>query len=188
MGRHWRFARIAFVAMAAAAAGAAYAGEDALHASELIGERVAGRDGETLGEITELRLDTRWAGAHYIELARGEGSEASSFAYPVNALRRVDGALQLNVPGERLDQLPGFSLPEVRYVAARGLLGRAVDDALGNRAGTLVDVVIDAQSGQTRYFVVEFDEQGERLTLPSHNLRLQPGGNPVLRAARTRRG
>ena len=170
--------------VATSTAAVAQTEQPAVTPGELIGERVIGRQGEVVGEIAQIRLDVRDHGVHFIELKR----EAQSFAYPVNALRRADGVLRLNVPAERLDELPGNTLPQARYVPAQRVIGGAVDDALGNRAGTLVDVGIDPQSGRTSYYLVEFEPSGERLKLPAHNLTLQPQGNPVLRASRTRRG
>jgi sporulation protein YlmC with PRC-barrel domain len=178
--------RLALFALAAAFMTAALAQTErpAVTPGELMGERVVGREGELIGEIAGIRLDVRDNGVHYIELQR----EAQSFAYPVNALHRADGILRLNVPAERLDGLPGNPLPIARYVPAQRVIGGGVDDALGNRAGVLVDLGIDPQSGRTIYYLVEFEPSGERLKLPAHNLRLQPHGNPVLRASQTRRG
>lgn len=179
-----RFATAALLVLAAAAmAAVAQTAPPAVTPGELIGERVVGRQGEVIGEIAGIRLDVRDDGVHFIELQR----EAQSFAYPMNALRRAGGVLHLNVAAGRLDELPGNTLP-ARYVPAQRVIGGAVDDALGNRAGTLVDLGIDPQSGRTSYYLVEFEPSGERLKLPAHNLRLQQQGNPVLRAARTRRG
>jgi sporulation protein YlmC with PRC-barrel domain len=173
----------------------ATAQEQGVHA--LLGREVSSVEGERLGEIAGVLLDSRPAGVHYVFVAVPSlDAERKRLAYPVNALRARDGRLLLNVRPERLAASPGFEgrdWPDPRfrtgerYLRARTALGRPVEDALGNRVGRLRDIFVNLESGHTSYFVVQFEQGAETLELPAHQLRLHPKHNPTLDADSERR-
>jgi sporulation protein YlmC with PRC-barrel domain len=156
-----------------------------IRARELIGTPVAGPNGESLGEISDLLLDVRDAGVNYVLLASG-GEEGRRFVYPLDAFRRSGAGLTLEGEFEWRAPWPGVERRD--YVRADELLGRAVEDRIGNTVGRLQDVVVNLHSGRTRQFLVAFfDQPGGPLALPASLVRLQAKGNPVLHAEPNRR-
>jgi sporulation protein YlmC with PRC-barrel domain len=159
--------------------------EGDMRARELIGMPVAGADGEPLGTISGLMLDVRDAGVHYIVLGSASG-EDRRFAYRLDVFRRGGRGLTLEGGLERRAPLPGLEGRD--YVRAAELLGRGVEDRIGNTVGRLQDVVVNLYSGRSRQFlVVFFDQPGSPLALPAWLVRLQAKGNPVLHAEPNRR-
>ena len=176
----------------------AYGQEADVRASTLIGSQVSGANGGRIGEIVGLLIDVRERGVHYALLAveRAGGAE-ERFAYPLNAFHRSgDRRLALNVPRERLRELPGFDgrdWPDprfrsgTRYVAAARLFARDVEDRIGNRVGRIEDAMLSLDTGTTEALLVAFDGQATPLRLPTHLIRLQVEGSAVLQADRARR-
>jgi sporulation protein YlmC with PRC-barrel domain len=159
-------------------------------ASEVIGKPVRTPQGKALGEIAGLLLHTRPNGVHYAQLAyRDAAGEEKRFAYPLNAFRRAGEALVLNVPPTHLEKSDERRLEsDERYVAATAVLGRGVDDRLGNTIGRLDDVLVNLESGRTRSFLITFaDQPGATLPLSAHLVRLQAEGNLILHADPDRR-
>ncbi|MDO9488206.1 MAG: PRC-barrel domain-containing protein [Sphingomonadaceae bacterium] len=78
----------------------------------ICGTDVAGADGESLGSISELMIDSGSGGVAYAVLAYGGllGVGEKLFAVPWRAfdVDAASGAIKLSVPRERLDALPGF--------------------------------------------------------------------------------
>lgn len=166
-------------------------------ASELLGSHVASSaDGERLGWIAGLLLDSLPRGQHYAILSvRDRDGDDKRFAYPVNALRRGEQGLLLDVPQRNLDASPGYQQrgwpsPRVRagerYVRARDVIGAEVRDALGKAAGTIEDIVLDLGDGRARAFLVRFPD-GRTLPLPAHDVRLSPHGGATLQPDSQRR-
>lgn len=161
-----------------------------IRASEVIAKPVRTPQGKPLGEIVGLLLATQPNGVHYAQLAYRDAEGAHKrFAYPLNAFGRVEGAFVLNVPPVHLEKSEEFRLHDrEHYVEAGAVLGRPVDDQLGNTVGRLDDVVVNLASGRTRSFLIAFDEQaGAVLPLSAHLLQLQAIGNPILHADPDRR-
>ena len=81
-------------------------------AGGICGGSVLGADGETLGSITELMVDTDSGAIAYAVLSYGGvlGVGEKLFAVPWRcfAIDAVSGEVRLDVPRERLDELPGF--------------------------------------------------------------------------------
>ena len=80
--------------------------------SGISGASVTGADGETLGSITELMLDTDSGGVAYAVLAYGGvlGVGEKLFALPWDALAidAASGEVSSSLTRERLDGLSGF--------------------------------------------------------------------------------
>lgn len=83
-----------------------------LPAGNICGASVADADGESLGSITELMVDTDGGGVAYAVLAYGGllGVGEKLFAVPWRAFEvdAVSGAISLPVARERFEELPGF--------------------------------------------------------------------------------
>jgi len=157
--------------------------EGDIRASELVGLPVAGTDGEVLGRVAALLLDVRETGVNYLVLASG-GQEDPRFAHPLEAFRRAGSGLALEDRFARRAPRPAGG----HHVPAEQLLGRGVDDRIGNTVGRLHDVVVNLHSGRPRQFLVAFfDQPGGALALPASFMLLQAKGNPVLHAGPHRR-
>jgi sporulation protein YlmC with PRC-barrel domain len=176
-----------------AAAGASQPAD--YRASALLGTQVVTPRSEPLGWIEALLLDVRPNGIHYAVLTVGAGEAKKRFAYPLNAFRPAGNLLALNVQPERLAGLPGYGrhawpAPEQRtgqrYVRAARVIGGGLIDPLGNGIGKVTDIVLDVNTGHTRYYAVEF-QAGERLPIAPHDLRLSPERPPTLIADSHRR-
>lgn len=87
------------------------AGRD-VRASKLIGRNVENAQGDNLGEVKDLIIDTANQRVHYAVLSFGGmlGLGDKLFAYPVSAFKpQVDGdKLVLNVDKDKLKNAPGF--------------------------------------------------------------------------------
>jgi sporulation protein YlmC with PRC-barrel domain len=83
-----------------------------MSATTLIGDPVKNADGEQLGELKEIMLDTETGRIAYGVLSFGGflGMGDKLFAIPWSALRvhDTDHALVLNVQKEQLEKAPGF--------------------------------------------------------------------------------
>lgn len=184
---------IAVLAASAYFGSALAADPGGIRATELIGKPVITPRAERLGEIAGLLLDTRRRGVHYALLATPEGDER--FAYPLNAFRRGGAELVLDVRPENLAIAPGYrgrSWPDMeyrsadRYIRAARLLGRQIDDPLGNRVGDLQDLVVSLGTGATAYYLVDFEDGGV-LPMPEHAVRLHTDRAPTLEIDADRR-
>ena len=156
------------------------AAEPEVRAGELIGRTVHAPEGEWLGDIAAVLIDSRPRGVHFLVVETPLGER---FAYPASALRRDAGWLLLD-DGARAHAKGS----DARYERASRLLGRAAEDPLGNAVGALRDVAIDLQTGRTAYVLVEFAaEDNALLPLAPHLVRLRPGANPVVTGKAHRR-
>lgn len=83
-----------------------------MRASKLIGSKVRNQQGEELGKIEDLIVDTQNRRAHYAILSFGgiAGIGDKLFAYPVEMLSRAPDSdeLLLNIERARLERAPGF--------------------------------------------------------------------------------
>lgn len=167
----------------------------AIRASEMLGTRVANHRGDRLGWIAGLLLDTRPRGQHFALLSVEDGGKEKRFVYPLNAFRRGGAGLLLDVPERNLEAAPGYQnrqwpAPEARsgdrYVRARDVLGRPVQDTLGKRVGRMEDMVLDLASARTESVLIDFAEGGI-LPMPAHTVRLDPRGGATLHPDSQRR-
>jgi len=78
----------------------------------ICGSSVSGADGETLGSITEIMVDTAGGGVAYVVLAYGGvlGVGEKLFALPWSALSidAASGKITTSLTRDRLDGLDGF--------------------------------------------------------------------------------
>ena len=170
--------------------------EGALRAGELLGSEVATRQGEALGRIAGLLIDTRPRGQHYALLSyRGDDGLEKRFAYPVNALRRDGNLLKLPVAQRNLAESPGYldgrwpareARSGERYVHARQVIGKPVLDPLGRQVGVLRDASISLDTARTQVFMIDFADGGV-LPMPAHAVRLSPAGPVILNPDSNRR-
>jgi len=87
-------------------------GPELMGANTLIGDNVVNQNGDDLGELKEIMLDTRNGRVGYAVLSFGGflGMGDKLFAVPWSALTldTVNKHLVLNVEKKRLDEAPGF--------------------------------------------------------------------------------
>jgi sporulation protein YlmC with PRC-barrel domain len=81
-------------------------------AGGICGASVLGPDGEALGSITELMVDTGSGAIAYAVLSfggvLGVGEKLFAVPWACLAVDAVNDEIRLNVPRERLEALPGF--------------------------------------------------------------------------------
>ncbi|MCW7540261.1 PRC-barrel domain-containing protein [Aquabacterium sp. A7-Y] len=127
------------------------------------------------------------------------GLDHRLFAYPIALFQSSGPGkeLLLNLDRDQLRKAPGFSrehwpdwadkryrsavanhfgptvspldLPDQRLVRASELMDRSVDDASGQEAGEVEDIIVDLGNGRVRYVVLEVEERGSHdrlLALP----------------------
>ncbi len=168
-------------------AGASAGGQD-IRADKLIGMHVRNPQGQDLGEIKDLVVDTQQGKVRYAVLSFGGFLDIGDklFAYPLSAFSRGPGGdvLVLDVDKQKLENAPGFErkrwmdwndrgyLSRVdryfapdgqagaanRMVSARRLMGRDVHDRTGDDIGEIKDLVVDLDNGSVSYAVLEYDK------------------------------
>lgn len=83
-----------------------------MHVGGICGADIAGADGESLGSISELMIDSGSGAIAYAVLAYGGilGVGEKLFAVPWQAftVEPASGSISLPVPRERFEALPGF--------------------------------------------------------------------------------
>ncbi|HEX7053627.1 MAG TPA: hypothetical protein VF211_06785 [Burkholderiales bacterium] len=175
-------AALLVAALACGLAAAADAGAQSLRASEIFSAAVRERGGEPLGRIDDLLLDTHGSRVDYAILVTPEGKR---FPAPLTAFRPHGERLELDLERAALGGAAGFAAAggaPSGYVALRGLLGREVKRAGGGHAGALRDVVIDFETGEVRYAIVDYDPPSAEapLGVPLGRLELPAGDGPVI--------
>lgn len=156
-----------------------------MRASDLIGKNVTNRNGEGLGEIKDLVVDTTNGRVQYAVIAMGGflGLGDKLYAYPLERFERTTerGKLVLNVDKEKMKSAPGFedkswpnfgtasyrgqvdkfygtkSPATARFARATQVLKGDVKDRSNNDIGDIEDMVVSLPTGQVRYVVLEFD-------------------------------
>ncbi|MCL4762819.1 MAG: PRC-barrel domain-containing protein [Burkholderiales bacterium] len=163
----------------------ATAGAAQMRASDLIGTNVVNRQGEGLGEIKDLVVDTTSGKVQYAVVSFGGflGLGDKLFAYPLERFERASerGKLALNVDKEKMKSAPGFDdkawpkfderyragvdrfhgtksgAANVRYARASQILDGDVKDGSNNDIGDIEDMVVSLPDGKVSYVVLEFD-------------------------------
>ena len=156
-----------------------------MRASDLIGKNVTNRNGEGLGEIKDLVVDTTNGRVQYAVIAMGGflGLGDKLYAYPLERFERTTerGKLVLNVDKAKMKSAPGFedkswpnfgtatyrgevdkfygtkSASTARFARATQILKGDVKDRSKNDIGDIEDMVVSVPTGQVRYVVLEFD-------------------------------
>jgi len=157
-----------------------------MRASQLIGTNVTNAQGEDLGEIQDLVINTRTGKVDYAVLEFGGflGMGDKLFAYPLQqfkASNKDTDKLALNVDNAKLKGSPGFeakawpdfnrseyraqvdryhayqSGTQPRFVRASDMLNGDVKDANRKDIGDIEDVVVDISTGKVQFVAVEFD-------------------------------
>lgn len=149
------------LAAAALAAGAVLAQDDALRlrATELIGMEVAGRSGETLGEISDLVIDGRIGRLQHAVVAYGGwlgfGARHALVPYARFAPAPDGDRLLLDMTRAEMARVPRLETPVWPAMLASALVGSTVRDRLGRDAGELQDLVISLSAGHVDYAIVD---------------------------------
>lgn len=162
--------RTASPAIAApAGAGAASAATHELKAtrlSRLEGVNIYDANAKKIGEVEDLVLDPVSGRVLHALVSIGGvmGVGDKHYAVPTRLLRVFSRSAQESVPlkvelGAAPDTLtPAKTLDkDSPYVMGSKLIGTDVDDSGGKEAGEIEDVVIDLQSGEAKFALVEFD-------------------------------
>lgn len=164
----------------------ATAAAQGVRASKLIGTNVTNAQGENLGEIEDLIVNTATGKVDYAVLEFGGflGMGDKRFAYPLQQLKPAAndrGKLALNVDKAKLKDAPGFdskawpdfnkgdyraqvdryhryqSGTQPRFVRASDMLKGDVKDGNRKDIGDIEDVVLDMSTGKIHFVVIEFD-------------------------------
>jgi hypothetical protein len=133
------------------------AGWEVIRATDFLDTQVVNNDGEVLGEVHELAIDARSGRVHYVVLEVGGflGINEKLIPYPVSALSPGpgDARVVLDVRPEQLAHAAGFPRDRwpawtdrvweradaprpTRFLRARELIGRTVQDRGGEPIGT----------------------------------------------------
>jgi sporulation protein YlmC with PRC-barrel domain len=157
-----------------------------MRASQLIGTDVTNAQGENLGEIEDLVINTATGKVDYAVLQFGGflGMGDKLFAYPLERFKPASnqrGKLSLDVDKEKLKGSPGFdskAWPDLnrsdyraqvdrhygyqsgtkpRFVRASDMLKGDVKDGQRKDIGDIEDIVVDVSTGKVQFVVVEFD-------------------------------
>ncbi len=122
----------------------------AMRASKIIGANVENANGDNIGEIKDMMVDTRNERVRYVVLSHGGvlGIGDKLFAYPMSMVEtsgRNSDKLVMNVNKEQLDKAPGFDKSKWPDFASNGKYSSEVDKYYGassrhdgEQAGTLV--------------------------------------------------
>jgi sporulation protein YlmC with PRC-barrel domain len=178
---------------------ATMAGGD-IRASKLIGKNLENLQGEDVGEIKDLVIDTANGKVHYAVVGFGGflGVGEKHFAYPLDKFQAAGDRdrIVLNVDKEKLKDTPGFdkdkwpdfnrgdyraqvdryhkvqpaNASNMRFVRASQILDGDVKSTANNDIGDVEDLVVNLKSGAVRYVVVEFD----RAWTPNNKLAAMP--------------
>ncbi len=170
----------------------------AMRASKIIGATVENANGDNIGEIKDMMVDTRNERVRYVVLSHGGvlGIGDKLFAYPMSMVEtsgRNSDKLVMNVNKEQLDKAPGFDKNKWPDFASNGkyssevdkyygagsrhdgeqagplvrasdLIGKNFDDAKGKDAGEIEDLIVDSNSGNVEYAIVDFDDSWAKQT------------------------
>ncbi len=157
-----------------------------MRASKLIGTNVTNVQGENLGEINDLVINTATGKVDYAVLEFGGflGMGEKLFAYPLNQFKpsaKDADKLALNVDKAKLKSSPGFdkkawpdfnkaeyrtqvdrkygyeSGTKPRFVRASDMLKGDVKDGNRKDIGDIEDIVVDVSTGKVQFVAVEFD-------------------------------
>jgi len=182
----------------------------AMRASKIIGADVENANGDEIGEIKDMMVDTRNERVRYVVLSHGGvlGIGDKLFAYPMSMVETKGtdrDKLVMNVNKEKLDKAPGFdkkSWPDFasnskysgevdKYygassrhdgeqagtlVRASDLIGKNFDDSKGKDAGEIKDLIVNSNSGDVEYAIVDFDDSwakqtdGKLVAIPLSNI------------------
>lgn len=160
-----------FLLLAATLLGAAPAAAERVYwndelASALIGKDVVNRRGERLGEIADIAVDLELGVARYALIASGGflGFFATLRAFPFAWLApgKRDDVVRLDIESHELEAA-GLSPPP--GLRASALLGVAVYDLAGRKAGALRDLVVNLGDGKLRHAIVALERPRRRVTV-----------------------
>jgi len=134
-----------------------------MRASELIGKKVANREGKPLGEIEDLIVDLKGGHMPHVVLSFGGVADIGDklFIFPVNAFTRDEyrDRIVVNVDPKQLAGSAGFDRSNWPFQPplerASKLRGRNVQ--VSGRAGEIEDIVVNLGSGKVRGAVVAQD-------------------------------
>jgi sporulation protein YlmC with PRC-barrel domain len=156
--------------------------------SKLIGMDVQNAQGENLGEIDDVIVNSQNGQVHYAVLSFGGFMKMGDklFAYPMSAFKLSnDNKLVLHVDKEELKQAKGFDErnwpdwndPNVRkgfdrtfkvdpvkdnalLVRTSWLIDQDINDLSGKEIGEVDDVVFNLRNNRVHYVVAELDDWG----------------------------
>lgn len=134
--------------------------------SKLDGLNVHDAEAKKIGEVKDVVIDPASGRVLHALVSVGGllGVGAKEFAVPTRELRVFSQSAEDSLPmraqlGAPLDRLtPAKDLEkDSPYVMGSKLIGMDVNDSNGKDAGEIEDVIVDLQSGEARYALVEFD-------------------------------
>ncbi|MCD6672248.1 MAG: PRC-barrel domain-containing protein [Burkholderiaceae bacterium] len=107
-----------------------------MRASRIIGANVENANGDNIGEIKDMMVDTRNERVRYVVLSHGGvlGIGDKLFAYPMSMVEtsgRNSDKLVMNVNKEQLDKAPGFDKNKWPDFASNGKYSSEVDKYYG---------------------------------------------------------
>lgn len=165
-----------------------------IRTSELIGKKVANKEGEALGEVKDLAIDVKSGRIPHVILSFGgvAGLGDKLYVFPVNAFGRdeIRDRLVLNVERDALKQARGFDQgnwpfdPPLRR--ASELRGANVKDANGRAAGEIEDLVVNLGTGRIKHVFFAQDgrkgpEPKQALPLSAFSISPERGGKVTLK-------
>lgn len=165
-----------------------------IRTSELIGKKVANKEGKTLGEVEDLIVDVKGGRIPHVILSFGGIADLGDklFVFPVNAFTRdaTRDRLVLNVERDALRESRGFDRsnwpfdPPLRR--ASELRGANVKDTDGKPAGEIEDLEVNLATGRVER--VHFAQDGRKgpepkqtLPLSAFSIPAERGGEVVLK-------
>jgi sporulation protein YlmC with PRC-barrel domain len=162
-----------------------------IRASELIGKKVAGKDGRPLGEVEDVAIDVRSGRMPHVILSFGGAAGLGDkwFVFPVNAFSRDETRerLRLDVERGQLKQSKGFDRetwpfdPPLRR--ASELRGANVKDIQGRPVGELEDLEINLEKGRVeRVWLAQDGRKGpqDKKALPLSAFAIPDKGGEVV--------
>jgi len=164
-----------------------------MRASRLIGTEVIGRNGNKVGEVKDLVIDTQQGGVVHAIVESDEALDVDEMmAIPLDSTHggMRDGKFVLDASAGEMRGFRSFSSDawpdwnhstadkaNLRYRRASDLLDADLKDRSGEDVGDVEDIVVNIGSGKVRYGVAEFDpswfEAGKLVVVPLKDVRAE---------------
>jgi sporulation protein YlmC with PRC-barrel domain len=164
-----------------------------MRVSQLIGMEVVGRDGNKIGEVEDLVIDTQNGNVVHAILQSDRLLDVDrKMAIPLDRTHggMRDGKFVLDAASGEMAEFRRFSSdawPDwnrstadkaaMRYRRASDLLDADLKDRSGNDVGDVEDIIVNVGSGKVRYGVAEFDpswfQAGRLVVVPLRDVRAE---------------
>ena len=139
----------------------------AVRLSKLDDVSIYGADGKKIGEIDEVVVDPRGGKVQYVVVSAGGlmGVGEKRHKVALSDISLFSKSANDNVPSRATMRQASESLPKADklernspFVRADKLIGTDVVDAAGKQIGEIEDLIVDLQTGQVQYALMEFDK------------------------------